>query len=82
MSAHEEKLWSPEDHVGYYAQVWAGDNFQHYAIFPLDDGLETVDQVRAEIPQARAVVVYKRGAMGVSTLVGRWREWNRVEESE
>lgn len=67
-------LWDFTTHVGYYAQVWSGENMEHYGVFPLDKGQETIEFIKGEIPAARMIVISNRGSMGISVIVDRWAE--------
>lgn len=65
-------MWSPKGHVGHYAEVWTGENKEHYAIFPIPDVMASVEDIRGTIPEARVILVHRRGAMGVSSRVDYW----------
>ncbi|UDL16527.1 hypothetical protein SEA_ZOOMAN_286 [Microbacterium phage Zooman] len=67
-------LWDFKTHVGFYGQVWSGDEMEHYGVFPLTKGQETIEFIKGEIPAARMIVISHRGAMGASVIVDRWAE--------
>lgn len=69
------ELWSPDDYVGYFCQVWAGEGMEHYGIFPLPDDVRTASAVREALDSdlVMLIVVQQRGAMGVKSVVDTWR---------
>ena len=66
-------MWSPEGHIGYYAEVWAGEDFERYMIFPVPEDMTDRAVLVPFLEGARAVVLSKRGSMCVSSVVWGWK---------
>lgn len=67
-------MWSPEDenYVGTLAEVWTGLDFEHYARFPIPSEEATISGVQAVVPEAGAIRISKRGALGVVSVLKYW----------